>query len=66
MGLLKRLGYILLLYVIIDIAWSVMVHMGHLPSPSGLEGPLNILYVVFELISFIYFIIVISLGLYSP
>ncbi len=66
MGLLKKLGYIILLYVIIGIAWSVMRQFGYLPAPGGLEGPLNILYMIFEPVSLIYFMIVISLGLYSP
>ncbi|MCK5264934.1 MAG: hypothetical protein KAR03_04940 [Candidatus Thorarchaeota archaeon] len=66
MGSLKKLGIIILLYVIIGIAWSAMMQLGYLPSPGGLEGPLNILYVVFSPITTFYFLIVISLGLYSP
>ncbi|MFW9910185.1 MAG: hypothetical protein ACFFEF_16635 [Candidatus Thorarchaeota archaeon] len=64
MGLLKKLGIIVLLYVIIGIGWSAMIHLGYLPSPGGLDGPLNILYVIFQPITFIYFMIVVSLGLF--
>ena len=66
MGLLKKLGIIILLYVIIGVAWTAMMQLGYLPSPGGLEGPLNILYTVFSPISTVYFLIVISLGLYTP
>ncbi len=66
MGLARKIGIIVLLYVIIGIIWSVMRQFGYLPAPGGLEGPLNILYIIFEPISLVYFMIVISLGLYSP
>jgi hypothetical protein len=65
MGLLKKLGIIVLIYVIIGIGWSVMMHLGYLPTPGGLDGPLNLLYTIFQPISLIYFMIVIGLGLYS-
>ena len=64
MGLAKKLGIVVLLYVIIGIAWSVMRHLGYLPPPGGLDGPLNILYLIFEPISLIYFMIIMALGLY--
>ena len=65
MGLAKKLGIVVLLYVILGIVWSVMRHMAIIPpSPGGLEGPLNILYLIFEPISLIYFMIVMTLGLY--
>lgn len=65
MGIAKKLGIVVLLYVILGIVWSVMRHMAIIPpSPGGLEGPLNILYIVFEPISLIYFMIVMTLGLY--
>ncbi|TFG28322.1 hypothetical protein EU527_17455 [Candidatus Thorarchaeota archaeon] len=66
MGLLKKLGIILLLYVLLGIVWSVMRQFSIVPEPGGLDGPLNLIYILFEPISFIYFIIVISLGLYTP
>ena len=66
MGLLKKLGIIILLYVIIGLVWSAMMQIGYLPTPGGLEGPLNILYAVFSPITTIYFLIVISIGLYTP
>lgn len=65
MGLAKKLGIVVLFYVILGIVWSVMRHMAIIPpSPGGLEGPLNILYLIFEPISLIYFMIVMTLGLY--
>jgi hypothetical protein len=63
MGIAKKIGIVILLYVIAGLVWSVMRHMGYLPAPGGLEGPLNVLYIIFEPISFIYFIIIISFGL---
>ena len=65
MGLAKKLGIVVLFYVILGIVWSVMRHMAIIPpSPGGLEGPANILYLIFEPISLIYFMIVMTLGLY--
>jgi hypothetical protein len=64
MGLAKKLGIVVLLYVIIGLVWSVMMHMAYLPEPGGLDGPLNILYMIFQPITFIYFFIVIALGFY--
>ncbi|MGY5878717.1 MAG: hypothetical protein RTV31_00645 [Candidatus Thorarchaeota archaeon] len=66
MGLMKKLGIIILLYVIIGVVWSAMMQLGYLLTPGGFEGPLNILYTIFSPISTIYFLIVISLGLYTP
>lgn len=67
MGLLKKLGIIILLYVIIGVAWSVMIQFGIIPQPGGLgDTPLNILYAIFSPITTIYFLIAISLGLYTP
>jgi len=66
MGLLKKLGILILLYVIIGVVWGVMMQLAYIPEPGGLEGPLNILYTIFSPITTIYFLIVISLGLYTP
>ena len=66
MGLLKKLGIIILLYVIIGVVWSAMMQLGYLPAPGGLEGPLNVVYAIFSPITTVYFLIVISLGLYMP
>ena len=63
MGIAKKIGIVILLYVIIGFVWSIMMHFGYIPPPGGLEGPLNVLYMIFEPITFIYFIIVFSLGL---
>jgi len=63
MGIAKRIGIVVLVYLILGLLWSVMMHLGFLPSPGGLDGPLNILYIVFQPVSFIYFMIMISLGL---
>jgi hypothetical protein len=64
MGIAKKLGIVVLAYVIIGLVFSMMMHFEYLPEPGGLDGPLNILYIVFQPISLIYFMIVISLGLY--
>jgi hypothetical protein len=66
MGFMKKLGIIILLYIIIGVAWSAMMQLGYLPEPGNLEGPLNILYLVFSPITTIYFLVIISLGLYTP
>lgn len=66
MGLMKKLGILILLYVIIGVVWSMMMQLTYIPEPGGLEGPLNILYSIFSPITTIYFLIVISLGLYIP
>ena len=64
MGLAKKLGIVVLLYVILGFVWSIMMHLAILPGPGGLEGPLNILYLVFQPITIVYFFIVVALGLY--
>jgi hypothetical protein len=67
MGIAKKIGVIILAYVIIGLIWSVMRHMAIIPpSPGGLEGPLNILYLVFDPITIIYFMIVMALGMPMP
>lgn len=63
MGLLKKLGIVVLLYVIMGFAWTVMMHLAILPPPGGLEGPLNILYIIFQPITIIYFFIIVALGI---
>lgn len=64
MGQLKKIGIVVLIYVIVGVAFSAMMQLGYLPAPGGLEGPLNILYTIFQPITLIYFMIVIALGLY--
>ena len=64
MGIAKKLGIVVLLYVILGFVWSILMHLAILPSPGGLAGPLNILYMVFQPITIVYFFIVIALGLY--
>ena len=64
MGIAKKIGIIVLIYVVLGIVWSAMRQFAIIPpSPGGLEGPANILYIIFEPISFIYFMIVMSLGI---
>ncbi|NHJ13523.1 MAG: hypothetical protein EAX95_07585 [Candidatus Thorarchaeota archaeon] len=63
MGLARKIGIVILIYVFLGIAWSAMRHFGIVPiSPGGLEGPANILYIIFEPISLVYFMIVMALG----
>lgn len=64
MGIAKKLGIVVLLYVIIGFAFGVMMHFAIIPPPGGLGGPLNILYIIFQPITMLYFFIVIALGLY--
>jgi hypothetical protein len=64
MGLAKKLGIVVLLYMILGFVWSIMMHFGYLPAPGGLSGPLNILYLIFQPITFVYFFIVVAIGLY--
>jgi hypothetical protein len=67
MGAAKKLGIVVLLYVILGLVWSVMRHMAFIPpSPGGLDGPANILYIIFEPISIVYFMIVMALGMPMP
>lgn len=64
MGLLKKLGIVVILYVIIGFAFGAMMHLAIIPPPGGLGGALNILYIIFQPITMLYFLIVIGLGLY--
>jgi hypothetical protein len=64
MGLAKKLGIVVLLYVIIGFALAIMMHLAIIPPPGGLGGALNILYIIFQPITMLYFFIVIALGLY--
>jgi len=64
MGLVKKLGIIILLYVVIGVVWAVLMQIGYIPEPGGLgDTPLNILYTIFSPITFIYFTITYSIGL---
>jgi len=63
-------GFVLVMYFALGIAalaflLCIGVAMGKV-TPRTYMGPLNILYIIFEPISLVYFMIVISLGLYSP
>ena len=64
MGIAKKLGIVVLLYVILGFVWSILMHLAILPSHGGLAGPLNVLYIVFQPITLVYFFIMIALGLY--
>ncbi|MFX1369230.1 MAG: hypothetical protein ACFFAY_11565 [Promethearchaeota archaeon] len=67
MGAAKKIGAVILAYVIIALIWSVMRHMEIIPlEPGGLDGPLNILYMVFDPISIIYFMIINMLAIPVP
>ena len=66
MGLLKKLGIIILLYVIIGVVWGAMMFMLIIPAPGGLEGPLNILYTIFSPVTTIFFLVLVSTGIIAP
>jgi hypothetical protein len=65
MGLLKKLGIIVLIYAVAGVVLSAMMHFGYLPTPGGLEGSLNLLYIIFQPITLVYFMIVMGLGLHA-
>ncbi|MFW9964026.1 MAG: hypothetical protein ACFFCX_10705 [Candidatus Sifarchaeia archaeon] len=44
--------------MIIDFVWSLMMHLGYLPAIGGLSGPLIILYIIFQPITFSYSFII--------
>lgn len=58
MGIAKKLGIVVLAYLIIGVIWSILRWQNIIPiSPGGLEGPLNILYLIFEPVSLIVFLV---------
>ena len=64
MGIAKKLGIVILLYFILGVAWSLLIWQGTLPQDAGaLEGPANILYIIFGPVTMIVFMILGSLGL---
>ncbi len=64
MGIAKKIGILILVYLLVGLVWSVLRWHNIIPiEPGGLEGPLNILYLVFEPVSFLFFMLLIALGL---
>ncbi len=64
MGIAKKIGILILVYFIAGLLWTILRFMNIIPiSPGGLDGPLNILYIVFEPVSLIFFLIIGSLGI---
>jgi hypothetical protein len=66
MGLAKKLGIIVLLYVILGFVWGILMFMSILPPPGGLGGPLNVLYIIFSPVTTIFFLILVSTGIIAP
>jgi hypothetical protein len=66
MGVLKKLGILILLYVILGVVWSALMYLSILPTPGGLEGPLNVIYMIFSPITTVFFLILVSTGIIAP
>ena len=66
MGLLKKLGIIILLYVILGVVWSVLIYMLIVPPGGFGDSPLNVLYTIFSPITTIFFLILVSTGIIAP
>jgi hypothetical protein len=66
MGILKKIGIVILLYVIIGFVWGILMFMSILPPPGGLDGPLNVLYIIFSPITNVFFLILVSTGIIAP
>ncbi|MFW9787781.1 MAG: hypothetical protein ACFFE2_13480 [Candidatus Thorarchaeota archaeon] len=66
MGLPKKIGITILLYVILGFVWSVLMFYSIIPPPGGLSGPLNILYIIFSPITTVFFLILVSAGVIAP
>ncbi len=66
MGLLKKLGILILLYVILGVVWSALMYLSIIPVPGGLEGPLNVIYIIFSPITTVFFLILVSTGIIAP
>jgi hypothetical protein len=64
MGLLKKLGIVILLYVILGFVWSAMIYLLIIP-PVG-SGALNVLYIIFSPITTLFFLILVSTGIIAP
>jgi hypothetical protein len=65
MGAAKKIGIMILIYVIAGLVWSILRWQNIVPlEPGGLEGPLNILYLIFDPVSIIFFMIIGALGLW--
>ena len=64
MGAAKKLGIIILIYFITVLVWSILRWQNIVPlEAGGFEGPANILYIIFDPVSLIVFMILGSLGL---
>lgn len=66
MGLLKKLGIVVLLYVILGFVWGILMYMLIIPPLGGLSGPLNVLYIIFSPITTVFFLILVSTGIIAP
>jgi hypothetical protein len=65
MGIAKKVGIVILFYLLVGLVWSVLRWQNIIPiEPGGLEGPLNILYLIFEPVSFVFFMLLVALGLF--
>lgn len=64
MGAARKLGIIVLVYIILGVVWSLLAWQNFVPMEAGgLEGPANILYLIFSPVSLLVFMILGSLGL---
>jgi hypothetical protein len=64
MGIGKKIGIVVLVYLILGVVWSVLAWQNIVPMQAGgLEGPANILYLIFSPVSLLVFMILGSLGL---
>ncbi len=64
MGIGKKIGIIVLVYLILGVVWSILAWQNIVPMEAGgLEGPANILYLIFSPVSLLVFMILGSLGL---
>jgi len=66
MGLLKKLGIIILLYVILGVVWSALIYMLIVPPGGFGDSPLNVLYTIFSPITTVFFLILVSTGIIAP
>lgn len=66
MGLLKKLGIIILLYVILGFVWGILMFMSIIPPPGGLGGALNVLYIIFSPVTTVFFLMLVSTGIIAP
>jgi hypothetical protein len=66
MGLLKKIGIVILLYIILGFVWGALIFMSIIPPPGGLSGPLNVIYIIFSPVTTVFFLILVSVGIIAP